>query len=124
MNPFHTEILPNGLAVEFFDHSNRYFGDYWHLDLEVRCRVPLTAAGLEAAALVAARQLLGEAVDYLRRMEKMGVATADVSSNRDLLVEGFLASARLYLCHPSFPGRFVHRRLEEAQQSKRPYLAR
>jgi len=34
--------LANGVRVEFVDGSNRYFGDYHRLRIEVHCRVALT----------------------------------------------------------------------------------
>lgn len=124
MDPFHTETLPNGLTIELFDRSNRYFGDYWHLDLEARCQVSLAAAGLAGEELTRASGLVGETVEYRRRLEKMGVPTAEVAATRDALVASFLASARSYLGSPGFPGRLVRGRLEEARRPQRPYLVR
>lgn len=121
---FRTEQLANGLTIEFFDRSNRYFGDYWHIDLEARCRVPLASAGFAAEELERARTLLGESVEYVRRLEKMGVPTEEVAGTRDLLVERFLASARSYLETAAFPPHLVRSRLEEARRPKRPYIVR
>lgn len=124
MNPWRTEILANGLTIEFFDRSNRYFGDYWHIDLEARCRVLLETAGLTGDSLARARAVVGEWVDYLHRLEKMGVPTEEVASNRDLMAEDFLASVRPYLGSPVFARQLVGRRLEEARLPKKPYLVR
>jgi hypothetical protein len=35
------ERLANGLILEFRDLSNRYFGDYHRLHIEVICRIPV-----------------------------------------------------------------------------------
>ncbi len=119
---FRTEILANGLILEFFDLSNRYFGDYWHLCLEVRCRVPLAADSLAEAELERARALLGESIDYSRRLERMGVPSDEVSRVRQQMVEAFLANARPYLSNPAFPGRLIASRLAAARRGRRPSL--
>ena len=120
--PFHIECLANGLILEFFDLSNRYFGDYWHLCLEVRCRVPLTAALLAEGELERACAILGEAIDYSRRLERMGVPSDDVPGVRQQMVEAFLANARPYLSNPAFPRRLAASRLAEARRGCRPSL--
>jgi hypothetical protein len=112
MSPCHTELLANGLVVEFFDCSNRYFGAYWRLCLDVRCRIAL-AGRLFAAELENASSMLGESVEYNRRLERMGVAEEDLASVRQQLVDSFLASTRSYLEDPDFPARLIASRLAE-----------
>ena len=115
MTPFHREPLANGLIVEFFDSSNRYFGAYWRLCLEVRCRISL-AGILAGDELEKARAACGESVDFSRRLERMGVAEEDLVTVRQATVESFLTTTRAYLENPDFPSRFVASRM--AQKSK------
>ncbi len=105
--------------LEFFDRSNRYFGAYWRICLEVRCRVPLSAAGLPDAEATRARQLLGETVDFVRRLERMGVAEENVEAVRQELVASFLQTTRAYLESAVFPGRLVAGRLAEKRGPRR-----
>ncbi len=112
MDPFRREPLANGLTVEFFDCSNRYFGAYWRLYLEVHCRIEV-AGILSGAELEKARSALGESVDFNRRLERMGVAEDDLDTVRQEMVESFLASARAYLEKPAFPARLIASRLKE-----------
>lgn len=123
MNLFRSETLPNGLVVEFFDDSNRYFGDYWRVRLEARCRVPVQAAlAPESPDLPQALALLGEEALFVRPLEKMGVAGEEVEGVRTALAESFLASAASYLGSPAFPPRFVRQQLAERKKGRRPFL--
>lgn len=119
-----TERLNNGLSVDFFDRSNRYFGDYHRLCIEVCCRVPLnleTFAGSAdpAAELQKARALLGGEVVMVRRLEKMGVAGEAVARTREALIEGFIRSSLPYLETPVFPQRFIASELGRRRQGGR-----
>jgi hypothetical protein len=40
MRPFRTEHLANGITLTFFDCSNRYFGDYHRVYIEIHLSVP------------------------------------------------------------------------------------
>ncbi|MFA5516292.1 MAG: hypothetical protein WDA20_08390 [Desulfuromonadales bacterium] len=124
MPPFYTQSLANGLTLEFFDCSNRYFGAYWRVCLEARCPVPLSAAGLAAAEMERARRLLGETVEFTRRLERMGVSEEEVAAVRQALIASFLASARAYLESPAFPARLIAGRLAEKRLPRRFSIVR
>ncbi len=117
MKPFKCLRLQNGLQIKFVDLSNRYFGDYHHLriDVQIICEVPDNLPVDENRSVgqqvhtSAGRQLLVK-----RRLEKMAVASADLERERDGLVEGFLASTRGYLQKPE-----TLRALMEAELNKR-----
>ncbi len=114
--PFRSHRLPNGLTAEFFDLSNRYFGDYHRVCLEVRCPVPLRTEwfpGEGGDELDRARRLLGEEVVYGRRLERMGVAGSEVEKTREALVDDFLRTTSSYLGSAEFPSRFIAARLAE-----------
>lgn len=118
--------LDNGLTVEFFDRSNRYFGDYHRVYVEARCRVALhldNFAGSTdpAAALQAARAVLGSEVVFVRRLEKMGVAGEAVERTREALMDSFIRSSLPYLSVPAFPGRFIAVELERRRHGRRPH---
>jgi len=109
---FRSECLENGLVVDFFDRSNRYFGDYHRLCLEVRCRIPLTIDLFRdsvdpAEELRRAAELLGTEAVFRRTLERMGVEGAAVERTRAELVESFLRSNLAYLGSSAFAPRFV-----------------
>ncbi len=117
MTPFRVVPLTNGLELELFDLSNRYFGDYHRVRVEVRCSIPLVArffAGDEQHPdLMRARALFGDSLAFKRALERMGVSGADVDGVRNGLVSDFLASSADYLEHPDFVRRYVARQLAQ-----------
>jgi hypothetical protein len=121
--------LENGLTIEFFDRSNRYFGDYHRLCVEARCRVPLrleafAEAADPAAELQAARAVLGSEVVFSRTLEKMGVAGEAVARSREALIESFLRGSLPYLDTPAFAKKFIAGELVRRRQGRRPHWPR
>lgn len=121
--------LENGLTIEFSDRSNRYFGDYHRVCVEVRCRVALgpeafAGSADPAAEQQAARAVLGSEVAFSRTLEKMGVAGEAVEQTREALIDSFIRSALSYLSAPAFPGRFIAGELERRRQGRRPHWPR
>ena len=96
MGPFRTEQLANGITVEFFDRSNRYFGDYHRVCVEVR----LIAAAAGAT---------------VKTLERMAVPGAEVAAECARLVDDFWRHAGSYLAHPDYPAR-----LAQSTSSRRP----
>jgi hypothetical protein len=120
----HTVTLPNGLIMEFHDQSNRYFGDYWRVSIEARCRIPVEDAFPDKMdpELERARVLLGETLVYERALDKMGVPGDEVPSICRKMIESFLESNASYLSDPSFAARYVRKRLSERKSGLRPFL--
>lgn len=102
MIPFRRERLANGVDVAFIDLSNRYFGDYHRVCIEVQIAAPGpsgshgTTAGQQRLATV-------------KRLERMAVAGAEVATVRQRLVDDFWRHAGRYLAHPDFPARLATR---------------
>lgn len=114
--PLRRERLGNGLVLEFFDRSNRYFGDYYRVRIEVRTRIPIHADlvrhEVDAAGLLdRARKLFGEELVEVRHLERMGVAGAEVEAVHRELIEGFLRVGTIYLQRADYPQRLLHERL-------------
>jgi len=116
MEPFRTIPLDNGLIIELYDQSNRYFGDYHRIKVDVRCDIPLVKRFFDGddgnPELERARKLYGDTIRFERSLEKMGVAGADVDATRESLVENFVTSTVAYLEHPEFVKRYVARMLD------------
>ena len=122
---FRQEAFDNGIVLEFFDQSNRYFGDYHRLRVLVEIRLPLTPTLFlqepdPAAARDRAAALVGEVLVETRVLERMGVPGAEVEAVQSRLVEDFLASAGLYLGRPDFPARLLAGRLTPAGGRRLP----
>jgi hypothetical protein len=118
--------LDNGLIIEFFDRSNRYFGDYHRVYVEAHCRVVLhldnfAGSADPAAELQSARAVLGNEAVFVRNLEKMGVAGEAVEGAREALIGSFIRSSLPYLSTPGFPGRFVAVELERRRHGRRPH---
>lgn len=123
---FRTDHLSNGLRVEFIDRSNRYFGDYHRLQIEIRCRIAVTPqlfAASETPGVDAdhVRSRLGDEVLWVRHIERMGVAGDDLEKVRAEMIASFVKSSFGYLQSPLFPSRFVAARMAESRKTVRPF---
>ena len=99
MTPFRTEQLANGVVLDFVDLTNRYFGDYHRVCIEVRIRVPLPVNCFHS----------------ITRLERMGVAGAAVTVARDRLVDDYWRHAGQYLARADFPARLAASNPQAAQ---------
>jgi hypothetical protein len=119
--------LDNGLILEIYDRSNRYYGDYHRVHLEVRSRLPLDPPLFSdeddpQQACRWARQRFGEELLETRILERMGVQGKEVGEVRDALVESFLTANLPYLRRADYPSRLVARRLAEQPERPQPRL--
>lgn len=124
MDILRTETLPNGLKVEFLDRSNRYYGDFHRVRIEVSCRIALNETLFRAAAEPSAeyrraRDRFGDELVYTRILEKMGVAGDQLAAVKGALIDAFAGSTLPYLEKPGFSLRFVQRELERAGKLRR-----
>lgn len=123
----HTQKLTNGITVEFFDRSNRYFGDYHRICIDVACSLPLcpeffAAANDPEAEWQRARVVLGEEVVFKKTLEKMGVPGAEVDDTRQRLMEEFSRTTFPYLQSPEFPTRFVAAELAKTRKVRHLFV--
>ncbi len=108
----------SGLQLELCDVSRHYFGGYWHLRMEARCLVPLSAAGVDdPAQLEEMRRQLGDPVPFVRRLEQMAVPPERLESSRAGLKQRLLGQMLPLLEHPHFAARFLAK--EYRQRVKR-----
>jgi hypothetical protein len=75
MTPFRSETLNNGVVVEFFDLSDRYFGDYHRVCVEVRLTVPPAEGNVPAPAVQADPPKVFQRKKHL---ERVGIAGGEV----------------------------------------------
>ncbi len=120
-----TENLGNGILVKFFDLSNRYYGDFHRVKIEVRCTLPLGPECFAGAADPQAetrrvRGLLGNNLFFTRSLEKMGVAGGDLEAVKQTLVDSFISSTFHYLASAEFAPRLVASELAKMKKVRRP----
>ncbi|MCM2357248.1 MAG: hypothetical protein NDI77_03810 [Geobacteraceae bacterium] len=115
MDDFIRDIpLPNGLTISFSNQSRRYFGDYYHVKLEILCKVPVTAALFkEADEYAEARALLGDEVVYRRSVEQMGVPSTGIELVLERLMADFEKHSLPYFATPGFPQKLVSAELKK-----------
>jgi hypothetical protein len=92
--------LANGLTIVVNDHTRLYYGEFYHVKLEVLCAVPL-ADDMEA------KNLLGDSVSYRRHLEQMAVPFAETEQVKERLLDHFTAHSITYLSAVNFPARLV-----------------
>lgn len=125
---FHHVELNNGLVLSFFDHTNRYYGDYHRVRVEVRAPIPVCASCFPEtdnpdAEADKARLLLGPDVIFQVELERMGVAGGDVETVRRELVDQFVRTSRVYLELDEFPCRYLSKQLEAKRRGGAAILA-
>lgn len=119
-----TEHLANGLKIEFFDRSNRYYGDFHRVFIEAVCRIALTEEILAQTGVTdderrLARERLGDEVVFSRNLEQMGVAGDCLDDVKRDLVASFIRTTAPYLEKSDFPSRLLKRELEKAVKVRR-----
>lgn len=96
MQPEHiiTEIkLYSGNILTVYDLTKVYFGDYYHVRLEIKGEI--TSPNSEKTAV------------YHRMLEKMAVPSAIVDSALQSLLSEFVSNSLLYLNSPDFAEKFI-----------------
>ena len=106
MNLIHETVLANGLTVRFLDKTQRYFGDYHHVRMEVVCDVPVPeSAGAESSAR--------RSIQFTSNIRRFGVPTADVPAAIEDLIANFTKTTLSYMSSPSFPSRYFSSQLSD-----------
>ena len=116
------EILANGVTLQFFDQSNRYFGDYHRVKIVVSGTIvvdgryfPLT----NGTTLETAIKCLGESFTVERSLEAMGVPSSAVESKRNGLIETFVETTMPYMARSDFPIKSIQAELTKRKPAPR-----
>ena len=108
--PFNQTELKNGIVVEFFDLSNRYFGDFHRVKINALVTVPLDVNALPAdlQKFVASRH---NCVTYEKSLEQMGVETSQVQAVTESLMNNFIESVGCYLEKKDFAEKLLRNKM-------------
>ncbi len=109
--------LETGLKVRLMDHSRNYYGDFWHVLLDVRCEIEVAqVAAVDLLKDVDTSSLAGKTLVYRRTLEKMGVPSEEVDAVREHLAANFARHSLPYLATPGFAERYVLAELRRRQK--------
>ena len=100
MEPFTAKSFGNGLKVEFRDLSNRYFGDYYRVFIEVTIHIDIASQAKVDSSYESfwqkAKFAIGDHLKITKSLERMAVASCDVEQVRQTLTDDFLATNGRY----------------------------
>lgn len=116
VTPLRTVLLDNGLRLDFYDRTNRYFGDFHRVLLLVEGRIDAQSAEAGSPAV------LLDTVLFQRELERMGVTSAALDVVTSELTESFLESAGKYLARPEMPEQLQRKYREEKIRRRRSSL--
>ena len=106
--------LANGLTVSIFDHTHRYYGDFYRVRLEFSCMTPICEAYFaERQSFEEAQRLLGDIVTYRRIVEQMGVPSTEIERVREKLIQNFIDHSLPYFTADDFPEKLVRGELRK-----------
>lgn len=107
MNPHTRQSLSNGLQIEVFNETNRYFGDYHRVCLRIVTTFDLdspAAADLADTAFWGRyRATCGNLLQVTQRLVRMGVPGAAVEPTVSALLADYFKAAEDYMSRPSYP---------------------
>ena len=106
-----TLVLDNGLTLNFYDQSNRYFGDF-HRVL-IRVEGVIRSMDDPADEVMPLPEELPDNVVYCRELERMGVTSDRLKEVVSELIESFLQSSKPYLDRPGIPEKLIRKKLAE-----------
>ena len=102
--------LKNGIVVDFMDRSNRYYGDFHRVKIDVVAKVPVDAVRMPQELRALAEECAGETT-YERSLEQMGVKSADIEAVTRALIDNFIKTVGSYLEKENFAESLLRRQL-------------
>lgn len=125
MKPFKRKKLPNGLQIEIFDETNRYFGDYHRVCLRVVMSLDLSAAAVngpdDASFWAEAGSVFGGKLQVVKKLVRMAVPGVAVEQTALNLADEFFKLADDYLSRPDYPQRLARAELDARKRARRCY---
>ena len=110
----HTLQLNNGLIVTIYDQTKVYFGDYYHVRLNIVCLFDDSVIN----TLPSCPDIINlRSISYKRTLDRMGVPSNDVKSVTNALLNDFRLNSLPYIASNEFPKKLIH---NEMANTKRP----
>lgn len=114
----HEKQFDNGLELIFIDLTNRYYGDFYQVKIDVINRIQLTdtflsRSGLTEREQAQARNRFGAVLESHKELKRMGVAGPDVKDVTSRMIQQFLDSSLPYLTDAKFPSQLLKKQLSD-----------
>ncbi len=102
--------LENGAVINFSNRSNRYYGDFHRVRIDVVVTFPLALTRLPDELREIAEGC-GDHITYEHQLEQMGVKSAELENVAERLIENFLKTVRSYLEKDNFVEALLRQKL-------------
>jgi hypothetical protein len=103
-----TISLDNGLTINIYDRTKRYYEAFHLVKLEIVCEVLLLSDFFASESdFSTAKKLLGPSVVYRRTLEHMGVPAVELETAKTRLVQNFEQNSIPYFAAAHFPQKIV-----------------
>ncbi|MCX7991094.1 MAG: hypothetical protein N2999_03525 [Proteobacteria bacterium] len=109
--------LDNGLTLKLFDKTYRYFGEYFFIEIEAVCEIPISLIDKKKLPQELV-PLIPEKLIYSKTLSKKGVYESKVKEEKDHLIENFERNSLPYLDNESFPFKFYLKELQKIKRKK------
>jgi hypothetical protein len=127
--PVQTISLENGLTINIYDSTKRYYEAFYLVKLEVVCEVALHKdIFANESEFSEAKKLFGDSVVYRRTLEHMGVPESELADAKKTLLRNFEQNSLPYFATAHFPQKIViseciraRKRLGSRQPNGRTY---
>jgi len=119
-------MLDNGLELKLYDASRKVAGDRWRVGVVARIDIPVGDAQFSAndkslVDLKSFKESFGEKARFEQKRERNFIDAKHKDDVLQSLIDSFLRSALVYLSHPDFPKKYVHRQYKEYLKRKTWY---
>lgn len=119
MEPFKSIELSSRITVDFFDHSNRYYGDFHRVKITASTKIPFDIDSIPADLQPLAQKNNGS-ISYTKDMEQMGVPSAKVDTVKESLISNFMVTVGSYLQKDNFATGLLRQKMVQTTSSATP----
>lgn len=109
----HILELPNGLIATISDLTKVYFGDYYHVRINIVCFFDESSAN---SYLCCSDDINLGSISYTRTLDRMGVPSKDVQTVTDTLINDFRSNSLPYISSQDFPKKLIHNEIANTKR--------
>ncbi len=108
--------LKNGLKLQLFDKTFRYFGDYFFIEIEAVFSIPFSF--IENHVHENLKGCLNDRLIFKKYLSKKAVYETELEKEKALLIENFENTGLSYLKRDSFIEKFIKKEIEKIKKRK------
>ena len=116
MEPFKSIELNSRITVDFYDHSNRYYGDFHRVKITASTKIPFAIDTIPTDLQPLAQKSNGY-ISYTKDMEQMGVPSTKVETVKESLINSFISTVGSYLQKDNFAAGLLRQKLAQTMSS-------